>query len=117
MSAETGAEISPAAPHEPPYTYTANNGYGLADDVPAELRMRQDAPQSVENDDDLDDIFDEDDDAHDDLDADDWSGGSGDLTKSYNRQRQQNGNNSNGAAIHRRPGLCPLQACQQDPPR
>lgn len=95
---DTSAEISPAAPHEPPYTYTANNGYGL-DNVPAELRMRQDAPQSVENDDDLDDIFEEDDDAQDDLDADDWSG-SGDLTKSYNRQRQQNGNN-NGAAIVR----------------
>ncbi|ATY60571.1 serine threonine-kinase RIO1 [Cordyceps militaris] len=96
MAALIDATASPAAPHEPPYTYTANNGYHQTDEIPAELRTRQDAPQSTEHDDeDLDDIFQEDDDYDDDandVDTGDWDGASGDLTKSYNRQRQHNPN-------------------------
>lgn len=100
MSAPTDATASPAAPHEPPYTYTANNGYGQTEEIPAELRMRQDGPQSAEDDeDDLDDIFQEDDDDAEDMDDGDWDGTSGDLTKSYNRQRQHNGNG--GAPVAR----------------
>ena len=85
----TDAVASPAAPHEPPYTYTANNGYQQTDDVPPEVRMPRGAPppEDPNDDDDLDDIFD-------DGDADDenteWNEQSGDLTKSYNRQRQAN---------------------------
>ncbi|OAA74563.1 serine/threonine-protein kinase RIO1 [Akanthomyces lecanii RCEF 1005] len=102
MTAPTDAVASPAAPHEPPYAYTANDGYGKTEDIPAELRTRQDAPPSVESDDDLDDIFQDDDDdgGADDLENGDWDGGSGDLTKSFNRQRQQNANGG-GASVAR----------------
>ncbi len=102
MTAPTDAVASPAAPHEPPYTYTANDGYGKTEDIPTELRTRQDAPPSAENDDDLDDIFQDDDDdgGADDLENGDWDGGSGDLTKSFNRQRQQNANGG-GASVAR----------------
>ncbi|KAJ3499289.1 hypothetical protein NLG97_g452 [Lecanicillium saksenae] len=101
MSAPTDAAASPAAPHEPPYTYTANNGYGQTEEIPAELRMRQDAPQPAENDDeDFDDIFEDDDDeGTDDLYNGEWDGASGDLTKSFNRQRQANTNG--GAPVAR----------------
>lgn len=99
MSTNTDAAASPAAPHEPPYTYTANNGYGPSDDIPAELRVQQDAPQQNDDDQDFDDIFEEDDDGADDLAGDEWDGASGDLTKSFNRQRQQNANG--GVAIVR----------------
>lgn len=85
----TDTAASPAAPHEPPYTYTANTGYQQTDDVPPEVRMPRGAPppEDRNDDDDLDDIFD-------DGDADDenteWNEQTGDLTKSYNRQRQAN---------------------------
>lgn len=96
MSAPTDATASPAAPHDPPYTYTANNGYGQTEEIPAEVRLGQDAPQSADNDDNADDyyddIFQEDDEYDDDLDTADWYEGSGDLTKSFNRQRHQNTN-------------------------
>ncbi|KAK3179128.1 Serine/threonine-protein kinase rio1 [Lecanicillium sp. MT-2017a] len=91
MSAPTDAAASPAAPHEPPFTYTANHGYAKTETVPDELRTQggQDVPYpEAGNDDDFDDIF-EDDDA--DLDGDDWDASAGDLTKNFNRQRQQNG--------------------------
>ena len=89
MSASNEAAASPAAPHEPPYTYTANQGYGKTETVPDELRTRQDAPQPEgEEDNDFDDIFD---DEGADLNDDEWDVSSGDLTKSFNRQRQQNG--------------------------
>lgn len=91
MSAPTDAAASPAAPHEPPFTYTANQGYAKTETVPGELRTQggQDVPYpEAGNDDDFDDIF-EDDDA--DLDGDDWDASAGDLTKNFNRQRQQNG--------------------------
>ncbi|KAM3554382.1 hypothetical protein MY1884_006176 [Beauveria asiatica] len=102
MSAPTDAAASPAAPQEPPYTYTANNGYGQTQDIPAELLNRQDAtPQSAEPDEDLDDIFDDDDDGADDLYTNDWNGASGDLTKTFNRQRQQNSNGGGGAPVAR----------------
>jgi RIO kinase 1 len=92
MSAPNEAAVSPAAPHEPPYTYTANQGYGKTETAPDDLRTRQDAPQPQgEEDNDFDDIFDDDGDDGADLDADEWDVSSGDLTKSFNRQRQQNG--------------------------
>lgn len=85
------ATASPAAPHQPPYAYTANQGYGeQTHDVPSEVRMPRGAPHPDSNqdvdgqDDDLDDIFDDDAD----LDEEEWSSGAADLTKSYNRQRQ-----------------------------
>ncbi|EFY87607.1 Serine/threonine-protein kinase rio1 [Metarhizium acridum] len=88
---------SAAAPHEPPFTYTANNGYvEPSQAVPPEVRMPRGAPHPEEynedDDNDFDDIFEDDD-----LDEEEWSGDARDLTKNYNRQRQLQ-DNTNGAA-------------------
>ena len=83
---------SPAAPHEPPFTYTANSGYEPTQEVPPEVRMPRGAPHPEPEDDDLEDIFDEDEEFED-----EWDPSARDLTKSYNRQRQQQENN-HGAA-------------------
>ncbi|KAM0427590.1 hypothetical protein ACHAPT_007551 [Fusarium lateritium] len=79
------ATASPAAPHQPPYTYTANQGYEKTEEIPRELQTQQQDPTLEEqgDDNDLDDIFDEDED----FDDKEWSTDGGDLTKSYNRQR------------------------------
>ena len=95
----TDAAASPAAPHEPPYTYTANNGYQQTDDVPPEVRMPRGAPAPADpkdDDDDLDDIFN--DDEADGVDDEEWTEQSGDLTKTYNRQRQANAAGASGGA-------------------
>ena len=93
----TAAVHSPADPLQPQFTYTANNGYQQTDDVPPEVRMHRGAPHDADpqDDDDFDDIFDGDDDVED---EDEWDPQSGDLTKSYNRQRQHN---DAGAALPR----------------
>ncbi|KND87003.1 Serine/threonine-protein kinase rio1 [Tolypocladium ophioglossoides CBS 100239] len=96
MADSNTAAASPAAPHQPPYTYTPNQGYEQTQEVPPEVRMPRGAPHpesDPHDDDDLDDIFDEED--EDELAEDEWSGDAGDLTKSYNRQRQLN---ASGAA-------------------
>lgn len=79
------ATASPAAPHQPPYTYTANQGYEKTEEIPRELQTQREnpAPEGQEDDNDLDDIFDDDED----FDEKEWSADGGDLTKSYNRQR------------------------------
>ncbi|KAL6909145.1 RIO1 family domain-containing protein [Trichoderma evansii] len=87
MDAADAVAASPAAPHQPPYQYTANQGYEQTEEVPRELlRQQNDAPQPIDGDDDdyLEDIFDDDDQIDDD---EEWAA-DGDLTKSYNRQRQ-----------------------------
>ncbi|KAH8898247.1 atypical/RIO/RIO1 protein kinase [Thozetella sp. PMI_491] len=78
---ETGA----AAPHQPPYVYTAHQGYQRLEDGPAVTinSTPRDAPPP-EDDDFLEDIFDDDED----LETEDWDPDSADLTKSYNRQKQ-----------------------------
>ncbi|KAG7050882.1 Serine/threonine-protein kinase RIO1 [Colletotrichum scovillei] len=82
---------SPAAPHEPPYTYRPNQGYEQTEDIPAELRtVPHDAAGQEEDDDDLEDVFGEDEE----IDDEDWTADSGDLTKSYNRQRMFNSNDN-----------------------
>ncbi|KAF6811549.1 RIO1 family protein [Colletotrichum sojae] len=86
---------SPAAPHEPPYTYRANEGYERTEEIPAELRGAAADDASVpalddDADEDMEDIFGEDDDVL----EEDWDGESGDLTKSYNRQRGFNSNSN-----------------------
>ncbi|KAK1462038.1 RIO1 family protein [Colletotrichum melonis] len=82
---------SPAAPHEPPYTYRPNQGYEQTEDIPAELRtVPHDATGQEEDDDDLEDVFGEDEE----IDDEDWTADSGDLTKSYNRQRMFNSNDN-----------------------
>ncbi|KXH69103.1 RIO1 family protein [Colletotrichum salicis] len=82
---------SPAAPHEPPYTYRPNQGYEQTEDIPAELRtVPHDAAGQEEEDDDLEDVFGEDEE----IDDEDWTADSGDLTKSYNRQRMFNSNDN-----------------------
>ncbi|KAL2693543.1 hypothetical protein Neosp_000103 [[Neocosmospora] mangrovei] len=89
------ATASPAAPHQPPYTYTANQGYEKTEEIPRELQTQREnpAPEGQEDDNDLDDIFDEDED----FDEKEWSADGGDLTKSYNRQR----NAQDGAVLPR----------------
>ncbi|KAG6152255.1 hypothetical protein E4U37_004041 [Claviceps purpurea] len=103
MPEDTPAASSPAAPHEPPFTYTANQGYvEPAQDVPPEVRLIRDAPLAEaqnEDDEDLDDIFEEDDD--DDVEEQDWSGDARDLTKSVNRQRQLHNTAHGGVALPR----------------
>ena len=96
MDSQGDATASPAAPHQPPYTYTANQGYEKTEEVPRELQTQQDTSTAAGQDDenDLDDIFDEDVD----FDDEDWAADAGDLTKSYNRQRQMN---EDGAALSR----------------
>ncbi|ENH69847.1 Serine/threonine-protein kinase rio1 [Fusarium oxysporum f. sp. cubense race 1] len=82
----------PAAPHEPPYQYTASQGYEQTEEIPRELQTQKDdgAVLEQEDDNDFDDIFEED------FDDNEWSADAGDLTKSYNRQR-----NADGAAAPR----------------
>ncbi|EHK15312.1 uncharacterized protein TRIVIDRAFT_214757 [Trichoderma virens Gv29-8] len=95
MDAE-GVAASPAAPHQPPYQYTANQGYEQTEQVPRELlRQQNGAPlaDDEEEDDYLEDIFDDDDQNEQD---EEWAA-DGDLTKTYNRQRQL----TDGAAIPR----------------
>ncbi|KAG6278399.1 hypothetical protein E4U48_000563 [Claviceps purpurea] len=103
MPEDTPAASSPAAPHEPPFTYTANQGYvEPAQDIPSEVRLTRDAPLAEsqnEDDEDLDDIFEEDDD--DDVEEQDWSGDVRDLTKSVNRQRQLHNTAHGGVALPR----------------
>ncbi|KAG6290082.1 hypothetical protein E4U46_002041 [Claviceps purpurea] len=103
MPEDTPAASSPAAPHEPPFTYTANQGYvEPAQDIPSEVRLTRDAPLAEaqnEDDEDLDDIFEEDDD--DDVEEQDWSGDARDLTKSVNRQRQLHNTAHGGVALPR----------------
>ncbi|KAL7903053.1 RIO1 family domain-containing protein [Trichoderma sp. SZMC 28014] len=97
MDAADAAAASPAAPHQPPYQYTASQGYEQTEEVPRELlRQQADAPPPVDgdDDDDLDDIFDDDDQIDDD---EEWAA-DGDLTKNYNRQRQAT---DAGAAVPR----------------
>ncbi|KAH7273113.1 Serine/threonine-protein kinase rio1 [Fusarium solani] len=85
VSSAGDATASPAAPHQPPYTYTANQGYEKTEEIPRELQTQREnpAPEGQEDDNDLDDIFDDDED----FDEKEWSADGGDLTKSYNRQR------------------------------
>ncbi|KAF5598678.1 RIO kinase 1 [Fusarium pseudocircinatum] len=78
----------PAAPHEPPYKYTANQGYEQTEEIPRELQTQKDDGAALveqEDDNDFDDIFEED------FDDNEWSADAGDLTKSYNRQRNADG--------------------------
>ncbi|KAH7188199.1 RIO1 family-domain-containing protein [Fusarium flagelliforme] len=92
--------MDPAAPHQPPYTYTANQGYEQTEEIPRELQAQKDdgAALAQEDDNDFDDIFDDQD-----FDDNEWDAGAGDLTKSYNRQRNTN------------EGAAPLRSNQQKP--
>ncbi|KAF4444404.1 putative extragenic suppressor of the bimD6 mutation [Fusarium austroafricanum] len=79
---------SPAAPHQPPYAYTANQGYEKTEEIPRELQNQNEGAvlEEQEDDNDFDDIFDDQD-----FDDNEWSADAGDLTKSYNRQRNPDG--------------------------
>lgn len=95
MPGEITSTASPAAPHEPPFTYTANQGYvEPSQEVPPEVRMPRGAPHpeqhNEDDDNDFDDIFEDDD-----IEEEEWTGDARDLTKTYNRQRQLQ-DNSNG---------------------
>ncbi|KAM7213675.1 putative serine threonine-protein kinase [Rhypophila decipiens] len=88
-----GALGAVAAPHQPPYIYDANQGYQATEPIPTDL-VQVTPPNITEplgdDDQDLDDVFNSDDE----LDEDNWDPDSADLTKSYNRQRQLHGLNS-----------------------
>jgi len=78
-------------PHQPPYPYSENHGYQPTEPIPPELANSASPNAELANDDDfLDDVFD----SADELDDDGWDPESADLTKSYNRQRQLHGLNS-----------------------
>ncbi|KAL2753013.1 hypothetical protein ACRALDRAFT_1045005 [Sodiomyces alcalophilus JCM 7366] len=88
---------SPSAPHEPPYAYTPNQGYESTQDSPSEVQHIGEYTADPNEDGDMDDIFDEED-----IMDDDWDVESGDLTKSYNRQRMvHNANESSASAAPR----------------
>ncbi|KAK0622554.1 RIO1 family-domain-containing protein [Immersiella caudata] len=91
--------IPEVGPHQPPYNYTANQGYQQSTD-PALPELTRGAPptgEAVDDDDDyLDDVFD----SADELEEDGWDPEATDLTKSYNRQRQLHGQ-SDGVAVPR----------------
>lgn len=76
------------APHQPPYQYRADQGYPQTEPIPAELANQtpHDAEIVADNndEDDLDDVFDSEY-------EDEYDPEAGDLTKSYNRQRQLHG--------------------------
>ncbi|KAL2213172.1 Serine/threonine-protein kinase Rio1 [Sarocladium strictum] len=82
-SADASA-ASAAAPHEPPYTYTANQGYQQTEELPRDLASQTDAPAAEDNSDDSDwdEILNDDEDNLEDRDL-----SNGDITKNYNRQR------------------------------
>jgi RIO kinase 1 len=76
-----------ATPHEPPYVYTANQGYQPTEQVPELSNPTPRDGEIIPGDDDdfLDDVFDDDSDFEE-----EWEPqSSSDLTKSYNRQRGQ----------------------------
>ncbi|KJZ76381.1 hypothetical protein HIM_04110 [Hirsutella minnesotensis 3608] len=105
MADPVGPSDSPAAPHQPPYNYTANKGYEQIHEVPPEVRMPRGAPhpdaqaEQDEDDEDLDDIFDDEQGAG--LDEEHWNDGAADLAKSYNRQRQLHDTNGTSATVPR----------------
>ncbi|KAI3336354.1 putative extragenic suppressor of the bimD6 mutation [Xylariaceae sp. AK1471] len=80
---------SPAAPHEPPHTYTNNNGYDVSVDqeIPRTLATAgsESLPTAEEEDSDLDDIFYDDDDGL-------GPNGEPDLARNYNRQNPLHSN-------------------------
>lgn len=85
-SGDTSA-TSAAAPHEPPFKYTANQGYRQTEELPRDLAPHADTQPADENseDSDWDEILNDDDDNMDDGDL-----SNGDITKNYNRQRMTN---------------------------
>ncbi|KAL1869198.1 hypothetical protein VTK73DRAFT_3199 [Phialemonium thermophilum] len=97
------APSAAAAPHEPPYVYTPNQGYSIVEPVPPELAnaggQGGELLPEEEDDDDLEDIFNDD---VEDLDEDEWDPQASDLTKTYNRQRQlQSADGQGGVAAPR----------------
>ncbi|KAK1763446.1 putative serine threonine-protein kinase [Phialemonium atrogriseum] len=102
-----------AAPHEPPYVYTPNQGYAPTEPLPRELAnstpRNGEFVDENEDGDDLEDIFDEDD-----FQDEDWDPQAGDLTKTYNRQRQFNPPNSNSNS--RADGLASLPRANTQKP-
>ena len=88
-----GAPGSATAPHQPPYVYDANQGYQSTDPVPTNLAQitPPNITEPLDDDQDLEDVFNSD---EEELEDDAWDPDSADLTKSYNRQRQLHGLNS-----------------------
>ncbi|KAF7863053.1 hypothetical protein EAF04_007136 [Stromatinia cepivora] len=99
-SAETSTPISAvAAGQDPTHTYIPNQGYvhpATSDAPPMTPTSGENTEYAADNEDDAyDDLFDEEDDGY--VDDVDYDPSSGDLTKSYNRQRKLNDSNATGA--------------------
>lgn len=97
MSSTTTNSAAMADPHQPPYS-TEGSSFTNSESTPRTLtsnvnRDNGQLPVGVEEDEDdyLDDIFEDDDDAA------EYDPTTGDLTKTYNRQRQLNDGQSSGA--------------------
>ncbi|TLD19709.1 hypothetical protein PspLS_09646 [Pyricularia sp. CBS 133598] len=97
MASTTTNSAAMADPHQPPYSTTEGNGFTNSESTPRTLtsnvnRDNGQLPVGVDEDEDdyLDDIFEDDDD------ADEYDPTTGDLTKTYNRQRQINDGQSSG---------------------
>ncbi|TLS31495.1 hypothetical protein PpBr36_02511 [Pyricularia pennisetigena] len=97
MASTTTNSPAMADPHQPPYSTTEGSSYNNSESTPRTLtsnanRDNGQLPVGVDEDEDdyLDDIF------EDDEDADEYDATTGDLTKTYNRQRQLNDGQSSG---------------------
>ncbi|KAK6610099.1 RIO1 family protein [Botrytis cinerea] len=91
--------VSAAAGQEPSHTYIPNQGYAhpaTSDAPPMTPTSGENTEYAADNEDDAyDDLFDEEDDGY--VDDVDYDPSSGDLTKSYNRQRKLNDATATGA--------------------
>jgi len=97
------SDSTPTAAHAPTHTYVPNQGYetpatSSASAPPQTPTSGENTEYAADNEDSIDDLFeDEDEEYFDDL---DFDGTSGDLTKSYNRQRKLNDQSSTGPRIN-----------------
>ncbi|TEY83171.1 hypothetical protein BOTCAL_0025g00320 [Botryotinia calthae] len=96
---EIPTPVSAAAGQEPSHTYIPNQGYAhpaTSDAPPMTPTSGENTEYAADNEDDAyDDLFDEEDDGY--VDDVDYDPSSGDLTKSYNRQRKLNDATATGA--------------------
>lgn len=88
---------APAAGQVPSHTYIPNHGYQSSstpthDAPPQTPTSGENTEYAADNEDEIDDLFEEEDEEY--FDDMDYDGGSGDLTKSYNRQRKLNEQNA-----------------------
>lgn len=114
MSEESNSLQSPAPAeaHAPTHTYIPNRGYqasNTSQDAPPQTPTGYAADNEGET---YDDLFDDDDEEY--FDDMDFDGASGDLTKSYNRQRKLNDQNATAPRINPQKPTANTQASVDD---